>query len=233
MSSRDEQEINFLDAMFGLLFEPGGTVRTLLSSARPPFSFTIFLCLILSIVVPIVAQTYKYGYTIFNIEAVASLALILFFTVLIFILVEGIFLQLLGIHVTIRQLWCTVAYCITPFILALWLIYLFNYLAMGRLTLVTLFMTGHSAVDDRFLRIIPFAMLIAQLNMLVVFFHSVRFIGELHTLTATIITLFSLVPFYVALLIALSIAELARTGTIALFQKILLSPASLTYFSGG
>lgn len=231
MSPREREEISFIDAIFGLLFEPGGTVRTLLDYEKPPYGSTIFACLVLSIFVPIASQVYKYGSTIYNSSAILSLGLILFFTVLIFVLVEGLFLQLLGIQITIRQLWSTVAYCITPFILALWLIYLFNYLAMGRLTLVTLFMTGYSAVDDRFLRIIPIALLIAQLNILVVFFHSVRFIGNMESITAALVTFFSLIPFYVALLIALSIGEMARPGTLGLFEKVLLSPAALTYFS--
>ena len=147
-------------------------------------------------------------------------------------LVEGIFLQLLGIHVTVRQLWAVVAYCVTPFVLALWLIYLFNYLAMGRLTLVTLFMTGTSLDNDKFIRIVPLAVLVAQLNVLVVFFHSVRFIGEMEWLTSALVTLLSLIPFYVALFVAMSIGELSRHGTIALFEKVLIAPITLTYFSG-
>lgn len=233
MAPRERESINFLDAIFGLLFEPGGTVRTLLAYERPPYGLTIFLALILSIFVPIFAQVYKYGMTVYNGSAILSLSLIVFFTLLIFVLVEGLFLQLLGIPFNLRTLWATIAYCITPFVLAIWLIYLFNYLAMGRLTLVTLFLTGYSALDDRFLRIVPVALFVAQLNVLVVFYHCVRYIGQMEPISGALVTAFSLVPFYVALLIALSIGEIARPGTLGLFEKILLSPATLTYFSGG
>lgn len=233
MAPRDYDKPNFLDAIFGLLFEPGTTVRTLLSYEKPPYGTTIILCLILSIYVPIVAQIAKYGSTIFNSDAILSLSLIIFFTLLIFVLVEGIFLQLLGIQVSVRQLWSMVSYCVTPFVLAIWLIYLFNYLAMGRLTLVTLFMTGSSLNHDKFIRIVPFAVLVAQLNVLVVFFHSVRYLGDMQWLTSVLVTFFSLIPFYVALFVAISIGEVARRGTIELFEKVLISPAALTYFGGG
>lgn len=233
MAPREVDQPNFLDAIFGLLFEPGSTVRTLLSSEKPPYGGTIILCLVLSIYVPITAQIVKYGGTIFNSDAILSLSLILLFTMLIFVLVEGIFLQLLGISVTVRQLWSIIGYCVTPFVLALWLIYLFNYLAMGRLTLVTLFMTGSSLNHDKFIRIVPFAILVAQLNVLVVFFHSVRHIGEMQWLTAFLVTFLSLIPFYVALFIAVSIGEIARRGTIELFEKVLVSPATMTIFGAG
>ncbi|MBN8550281.1 MAG: hypothetical protein J0M12_13260 [Deltaproteobacteria bacterium] len=233
MAPRHQDQPNFLDAIFGLLFEPGSTVRSLLSAEKPPYGNTILLCFVLSVFVPIAAQVYKYGNTIFNSDAILSLSMIMLFTLLIFVLVEGIFLQLLGIHVTVRQLWSMVAYCVTPFVLALWLIYLFNYLAMGRLTLVTLFMTGSSLDHDKFIRIVPFAVLVAQLNVLVVFFHSVRYLGEMEWLTSALVTFLSLVPFYVALFVALSIGEIARHGTIALFQKVLISPLALTYFGHG
>ncbi len=233
MSPRDREEIGFLDAIFGLLFEPGGTVTALLNYERPPYAFTIFLSLIATVYTPIVAQIYKYGSSVFNGSALLSLSIIIVFTILIFVLVEGLFLQLLGIPIGLRGLWASVAYCITPFILAIWLVYLFNYLAMGRLTLVTLFLTGYSAVDDRFLRIVPLAMLVAQLNVLVVYYHCMRFMGQMEAISAVLVTFFSLIPFYVALLISISIGEIARPGTIGLFEKILIAPISLTNFTGG
>ncbi len=232
MAAREYDQPSFLDAIFGLLFEPGSTVRTLLSHEKPPYGNTILLCFVLSIYVPILAQIVKYGNTIFNSDAILSLSVIIAFTLLIFVLVEGIFLQLLGIQVSVRQLWSMVAYCVTPFVLAIWLIYLFNYLAMGRLTLVTLFMTGASINHDKFIRIVPFAISVAQLNVLVVFFHSIRYLGDMQWLTSALVTLFSLIPFYVALFIAISIGEIARRGTIELFEKVLISPAALTYFGG-
>jgi hypothetical protein len=208
-------------------------VRTLLAYPAPPFGGTIFSCLILTIFVPIAAQVYKYGNSIFDPNVLASLAVIVCLTIVVFLLVEGIFLHLLGINIRVRELWSTIAYCVTPLILALWLIYLFNYLAMHRLTLITLFLTGLSPTDDKFLRIVPIAMFVAQLNILVVFYHCVRYAGQISGLSAFVITLFSLVPFYAALLISLSLAELIRPGTFQLFNKILLSPAAMTYFRGG
>ena len=104
--------------------------------------------------------------------------------------------------------------------------------SMGRLTLITLLLTG-SGSGDRFLRIVPIAVFVAQLNVLVVFFHCVRFAGSMQALTSFFVTILSLIPFYIALFIAMSIGEVARPGTIAIFQRVLISPTSLTVFSGG
>lgn len=229
-SQADQDQPNFIETLLGLFFEPSLTTESLFTKQEPPFAGTIVLCFLLTVFVPIFAQAYKYGVFIFDPSALLSLALVMFFTFLVFVLVEGVFLALVGIELSVRQLLALTAYCLTPFVLALWLVYLFNYLAMGRLTLVTLLMTGHVQADDSFMRIVPVAFIVAQLNMWLVLFHSLKYLGSMHLLTAIAITLSSLVPFYIALLIALYIGEVARPGTIEIFKSILISPLNLTVY---
>jgi hypothetical protein len=232
MNSRGtkQEDLGFIDALLGLFFEPSSTTEVLLNREKPPFAGTICLCFVLTVFVPIFAQAYKYGVFVFDGTALLSLALVMFFTFLVFVLVEGLFLQLLGVEVNVHQLLAITAYCLTPFVLALWLIYFFNYMAMGRLTLITLLMTGTQAGDDKFMQIVPIAFIVAQLNMWIVLFYSLRFLGSMHVITGLLVTLLSLIPFYLALLIALYIGETAREGTIEIFKSILVSPLNLTVY---
>ncbi|MBX7143249.1 MAG: hypothetical protein K1X79_02245 [Oligoflexia bacterium] len=228
--SGPREDLSFIEALLGLFFEPSSTIEILLSQEKPPYPFTIVACFVLSVYVPIFAQAYKYGVFVFDPNALLSLALIMLFTFLVFVLVEGVFLSLLGVEVSVRHLIAVTAYCLTPFVLALWLVYVFNYIAMGRLTLVTLLMTGLTQMDDKFMRIVPVAFLVAQLNMWIVLFFALKYLGSMHTVTAMGVTLLSLVPFYIALLIALFIGEQARPGTFEIFKEILISPLNITVY---
>lgn len=230
MRHEQPEDLNFLEAMVGLVFEPGETAETLFAHERPPYGLTLILCLLLSFFVPIVSQIIKYGYSVYNSDAIVSLIVIIFFTLLIFLFAEGLFLQLLGFDFSPARLFACVAYATAPMLICIWLIYGFNYLTNGRLTLITLFITGYGSVDDHFLQVMPYALFISQLLVLVVFFHSLKYMVRLQTFNALVTTVFSLIPFYGSLIVGLFFGELARPGTIHIFLKILNSPIAMTEF---
>jgi len=222
---------SFLEAAAGLLLEPGQTIEELLKEEPPPYVLTFSLALILSIFVPLISQLTKFGITLLDSRVLGSVAIVFIFTFGLFILLEGVFLQLLGINFTVRKLFSILVYSVTPLTLALWLIYGFNYLAAGRLTIVSLLVTGYGSVDDRFLSILPVAVGVVQL-MTLVFYSGLRVMGALGGFTAFMIAVFSLVPFHLSLLTALFLGDVFRPGTINIFMRLLSAPASLSGMGG-
>lgn len=226
----EDTKLSFFEALAGIVLEPSATMEALFSKERPPYYFTFALILVLTIFVPIIAQIYKYQVELYNVSVIYSLVIVLFLTLFLFLLIESIFLLLLGIDFTPAGLFAAVAYSLTPLTFSLWLIYLFNYLSSGKLTVVTLLLTGFSAGDDSFIKILPIAAVVVQLMILIVFYYALRAMGGLGGVTAFMVSMLSLIPLYSALLLSLMVAELVREGTIAIFLKLLASPDIVEFF---
>ena len=221
MVKRYEEPPNFLEAIFGLIGAPGGTTETLLSNDDPPYGFSIFFCLFLTLFVPIAAQIYRYGPTAYDSTAIFSIFFVVFITILVFLIIEGLFLQVLGLDLSLKQITAMIAYCTVPFMFAIWLIYLFNYFSTGDLSLLKMLMTGFSSEADRFLAITPLAFFVSLLMVLLVFFYSIRILGQMHVINAAGITILSVVPLYLAFIVALLLGNSIRPGTFDLFMLIL------------
>ncbi len=213
MDQNNNRKMNFFEALVGLLFEPGTTIENLLPRENPPYSITFFLCLVLTIFVPVLAQVIKYDLPGFMPASLLSLGVFVFVTIFSFMLLEGLILAVLRFRFSLAQMVAIVTYSIVPFILALWLIFLFNYFTNGNLTLVTYLLTGLGEPDDRFLRVVPIALGISMMLTGVNFYYCVRLIGDTLNTTAICITIISIVPFLVACLLGLYGGELAREGT--------------------
>ncbi|RMG43010.1 MAG: hypothetical protein D6719_04820 [Candidatus Dadabacteria bacterium] len=220
----------FIEAILGLFFEPGSIIERLLSVDRPRYAATILLCLFVTIFAPPIAQQIKYGTTVYRPEAILSIFIAIFFFILIFSLLEGLFLQIIGVEFEFRQLLAAIAYALTPLMLAIWLVYAFNYWASGSLSLVSYLVTGSLNIDDHFLRIIPAAFTVAVLWVLLLFYYSVRVIGDMHPLNAALVTILSVVPAFLSFWMGLLLGDLARPGTVEIFLNILVSPSSLTLY---
>ncbi len=230
MQTKIQEELTFSEALVGLMLEPGNTTETLLNKENPPYSASFLALLMLSIFIPIVAQLVKYDMTIYNPEAIVSLVMVVVFTLLIFVFLELLFLRMFGIEASLRKVFAAASYCCAPILLALWLIYAFNYLSTGRLSILQFLLTGYVDSGDSFMRILPLAVLIAHINVLLVFCYGIRALGNLYTVNAMVFTLFSVLPFYAALFVGVSLGDRINPGTIDIFMKVISSPASLTVY---
>ena len=223
---------NFIEALFGILAEPGSMTETLLEEDTPPYGFTCLLCLSLTIGVPMLVQYYKYAsqpIQLYNLPAVASIFLVFFITLAIFLVLESLLFAILRIPPKFVALASLLCYCLFQLMFALWLVYFFNYLSDGYLSIVEYALTGIPSVSQRFMSILPIAFLIIQINVFLVFFYGVRTLGRLETVNAFALTLVSLVPFYLSLIIAIFLGDLVREGTIEIFQDLLTNSSSIGF----
>ncbi len=232
MHRPEKEQPNFIEAYLGLVLNPAEMTETLFSREKPPYVFSFFMVAILSVFGPIVLQTLKYGYSLFDTTAVASLAIIVGFTVLCFILIESIFLGILGLGFSPLRVGACIGYSSAPLVGALWLTYLFNFMSNGRLTLVTLLITGASSPDDPTMESIPYVLIISQLLMLIVFFYSLLNMGRLRWLSGGLVAVASLVPLYGSFILGIFLADSLNPGTVNLLLKVINSPALLTQYGG-
>lgn len=216
----DEQDLTFVDALFGLITEPSQVTTRLLSKDRPPFLLSLAACLLLSIYTPIIAQIFKINFLHYRTDLILSLSLVFFFSVLFFVLLEAIFLRVVGVSIEVYHMFAAIIYSLTPLIVVIWLYYAINFFFDGRLTVITYLISGYSHIDDRFLKIFPFVHLIAKIYVLMLFFFCIKALGKMHSLTALMTSLLSIGPFYIANLLAVAIAEYAFPNTVNVFSNV-------------
>lgn len=218
------ERVGFLEAAAGLLLAPRETTEILFLTRTPPYGWTLFFCLLLSIYVPIGAQMFKYGYAATDTGVVISITLLIFFGLLLFLMVEGIFLQILKVNFNMQMLFSCIAYALTPLMLCLWLIYTFNYMSSGRLTLVTYLLTGFGSIEDSFLTIIPYSSAISLIWVLVVFNYCINSMAQTSQVVSLLVTVVSLVPFILSLIVALFVGEMVHPGTTGIVFSLLHIP---------
>lgn len=226
MQNAERPPPNFLEALFGLMLSPGETVEDLLDRPNPPYGETLFVCVLLTVFVPVFSQIYKYGSGVYEVNALVGLFLCVAVTFFGFFCLEWLLLRLCRVQCATRYIFASSCYCLAPVLLTIWLLYLFNYLATGRLSVLHLVLTGQMLSPDRFLGVIPIAALIAYLMTLVVLFYCLRFVGEMYSETALLMTVLSLVPLAMALVLGIACGELVRPGTQEIFWRLIFNPAA-------
>ena len=217
-----KREYTFFDAVIGLTTEPSFVTENLLSEERPPYTLRLISLLGISVLLPLAIFMQRYGVLITKMDLMISITMVALLVILIFGLIELLFLHAVGVDVSISQVLAITAYAVTPFNLFIWLMYLFNYLTSKSLSVFMLIVFGYNGLDDRFLFILPLAIIIAELNVLLVFMYGLRKLGSMHTITATTLTFLSLFPFALSVLIALLIGEIIRPGTYDVMSRVSL-----------
>ncbi len=220
---------NLPDTVSGLITEPGHMTEILFRQDPPPHIITLLTIFALTLIIPITAQIIKFDLLGYTPILFISTTIIIIFTLLIFVLFEVIFLRTVGVDASLSKVFATLAYAVTPLVLMLLIIYLFNYMANGRLSIITLILTGYSSVDDRFLTVLPIALIIAKLNFLLILFYSIKAMGELEILGAALLTICSILPLYLALIFALLIGELVTPGASDVFIRLIV-PTHLSIY---
>jgi hypothetical protein len=225
-----ETHPTLLDTTFALFTEPSATVTRLLSSERPPLVGTLLLTLAAVLFGPILIQFQIYGASVYKMSTVAGLALVCGCTVLSFIALESLLLSMLRIKAGVTRVAAMVSYSLSPLSLILGLFYLFNYLESGRLSLLTFLLTGSRDINDPFLKVMPWAVVITSLIIVTIFFYCLRSLGSMHWITATFMSLVSAALAVVSVKIGIGVGELVQPGIGETLWKVVDNPAAITYF---
>jgi hypothetical protein len=227
-----DREITFAEAFFGLLLEPRLTTKRLLSKEPPPYIVGLFCLTLGACFGPIMFHYLRYNTTIFRPEAVVSLAVTFFFTIAVFILLETILLFLFQVEASVHQVAACVAYSLSPFTFIILIFYTLNFLQTGTVSLITILLGGASSPNDPFMKMIPYATLLAFAIIVIVFLYGLSYIGNLHFVSLLLLLTISIPVFYAALKCGLFIGDLARPGTTETLLNMISSPGSITYFGG-
>jgi len=216
----ENEPVGFLHAMLGLGTNPAGTARRLITESFPPYILTLLLCILLSIFVPFITQIYYLRLDAYRSDLFFSLLIVIFFSLLVFAIVEMFFLQILGIDMRLPQMLATITYSFVPLMYALWVVYLVNKLMNGSLTLITLLLTGYAPVDPTVFDLMTIAFAYVQIMAFVIFAVCLREISHGNWLSSIAITAITGIPFYLCLVLGLALSEFAVPGTIKTVLEI-------------
>lgn len=221
----------FFSAMVGLLLHPGDTSENLLKNERPPYVVLMFLFAVATACLPIFVEITRGYLPAYHAQHVFTLVSVYSILLVIFILFETIFLFFLGIHSALAHVTAAVVYSLTPIIVVICFFYIFSYFTTGSLAFLDPLLSGRMEPTQSIMQVIPYAIVIAQLSVFMVFLHAVRVIGDLYFINALILTAASLIPLLAATWSAKNLLELARPGISALVPDMLGFKALVDFVS--
>ncbi|MCO6431715.1 MAG: hypothetical protein J5J00_12730 [Deltaproteobacteria bacterium] len=230
MARRDFENLSFLDALFGLVTQPGETAEVLFQPGvrRHILPFLILFAAVVFGPMLLLAQS---NYLAVKSDAISSLALVALFTLFAFVFLEGLMLLIFGLRPAITDLLACAAYTLAPLSAALLILYGFNYLISGNLSMIHMLLGG-TMPEGNFSKVLPYALFVISLDMLLVMIFSLRAVGDLHVFTAFCMSILSFVPIYFALLVGVIVAEIAMPGSKHAFFRLLKSPQGVLSLMG-
>lgn len=217
------EQVSFLDAVVGLLLEPRQTVRNLFAQRPPLYVPAFLLCLAAVVFIPIIAEMLYWDFLETRAPAVASLALVLFLTAVIFVLLEHWFLRALGDSISRKEILAAFSYSCAPLFPIIVCYYLLDLIYTGKLSIVTFVITGVVPEDQLSLSLFPFAHVLAKICFLVIFYFSLRTLRQSGPVTTLWIALISTVPFYTAFALAMFLVNICLPGSVEAIWMFLAS----------
>ena len=213
--------IGFFDALTGLLTEPGGTVRRLFSHERPPHVLGLFTVLLLSLLGPIFWYASRYGVNLNNTPQVSIIILVSLCSVLFFVMLEFVFLRILGVPLTFFDVVGLVTYSMTPVTLIMTLTLAADRIAHGRFVLIGYLLNNGIIPYDSFLLVLPFVLAIAILSVLLVFYYGMQSAALLSSSGTFFLSAISVAPFGASVGLACLVVSYFRPDAIKTVQAFL------------
>lgn len=227
VNPEDTKQLTLLQTLGGLVLRPIETVDRLFVNPNPVHTVLIFFLMLLTVLAPVLASIKTHGRWLYDPAAVLSLVMVLCFTFVYFILIEQLFLRFLKVRIDLFDLAHAACYCMVPLIMVIWCLYLYNILDAGGLTFVNFMIAGVPKKAEPLVEVVPFLMNLAFLGCFVVFFRALKALNKMYTSNAFIIGILSLVPFHLALILAVMTADQISPGTTDVFMRLLYAPDSL------
>jgi len=220
-------KVKLLDTVIGLVIAPGETTQLLLSAPYPRYGLPILLLFYLSILVPVAIQSMMSGMLLYHEKALAALLVIPTLTVVLFVFAEAVFLRFFAIRPSFAKLASSICYALMPLITIFLAMYVINYMASGSIAYLTIVLNGYAAENVAYKQVVPWVVSVGFLLSFIVFFHSLKTLGDLYPINALMIALLSMLPLVGAFTVAVVTADFLLKGLSGVFQEILLAPSSM------
>jgi hypothetical protein len=217
---KDENKVGFLHGIFGLSVTPVSTAERLIKEQFPRHIFTMMLAILLTIFLPFVAEINVRQLDDYRTDIISSILIIIFFTYVIFSIVEMLFLQIIGIDIRLNKMMATTVYAFVPLMVACWMVFITNWFFNGSITLVTKVLTLRGDIDPNVLEVLNIGLYYSICFAVLIFASCIKTITQGSLISALFVTIISLVPMYICLILGVSLAEMALPGTLESVLKI-------------
>jgi hypothetical protein len=217
---KDESKVGFLHGIFGLSVTPINTAERLIREPFPRHIFTMMLAILLTIFLPFAAEINLRQLDDYRTDIISSILIIIFFTYVIFSIVEMLFLQIIGIDIRLNKMMAATVYSFVPLMVACWMVLITNWFFNGSITLVTKILTLRGEIDPNVLEVLNIGVYYSIAFGLIVFASCIKTISEGSIFSAIFVTILSMVPMYICLILGVSLAEMALPGTLESVLKI-------------
>ena len=219
--------IGFISALLGLCLSPGETTKKLFNDNPPRYGLPILLSFYLIIIVPVFIQSATLGMLMYHEKALAAVLIVPTLTVVLFVFLEKLFLKILSINVSMNCLATAVCYSLVPFMGIFITMYVLNYLASGSIAYLTIVLNGYAAQEVAYKQIVPWVAKGGVATSFIVFFCSLRALGNLYTLNAICASVLSIVPLLASFYTAIYAANILLKGLSGVFMEILSTPGAM------
>ena len=227
------EKLSFGEAFFGLILEPRATIEALFQEESAEHGLSMLVTFLAALFLPMLLWGPRYGAASETIPATYSFALLVLLTILVFFMFQGWLFMVLGIECSAWNRFTIIGYCCAPLVIAVVVVYSFNYFSSGYISLLRVLITGQWGHATRFVKVLPIALILAQLAALAVYFYSIRAACGLHTVSALAVTVVSLIPFYLSFSLGLLGAQFVHPGILEVVLRAFNLTESLRAILGG
>lgn len=180
-----KKKLGLLDILISLPVDPAGMLRYLLLERRtPPYLISVPIALLLVLVAPCLYLQYKLRMYAPNAQIAAAVTTTTILTIVAFVFFMTVLLKLLLIQARPLQVLAATLYSLASFIPVMLAYYLLNFLASGKLTILSYLASGTSSHDDWVVDLFPLVIQFATLLTFFIFMSAVRVLGSSKPISA-------------------------------------------------
>jgi hypothetical protein len=214
------RNMSLIDTVMTSITDPKGSMDHLLKEREtPPYIVSCVICLLGVFMIPTFIYQYRYNLAPVQLEITYSLIITLSITFVFFILFQLISLRVIGISAPAIRVLAVTVYALTPMIPLMVGYYIANWIAIGHVSVVTYFVTGHRAYGDWFLTFFPYFIHFGIFFAFLVFSAGMRVIGNMGLPTGLIMGVIAIPLLLGAYFVGATCAEAIYPGTVTSVTK--------------
>lgn len=223
-SNNDFKPLGLFAAFFGMVVAPGETCENLLSRPIPRHFLSIFFLFFVILFTPPVLNLILRDQSIYRPEIMGAILLVFTLTGILFIFFERVLFFIIGVKANIFKVAALVSYSIIPLMIAILVMYFANFAITGDITYMTIIPSGLAAEEPAMDSLIPYILGLGGIFTYFIFFNAIRALENMYFGNAMIISILSIFPLALALVIAIFIANVVSPGSLDTFQMFHYAP---------